>query len=83
MQFQSEELDELECFEFELDEHDDTLSSDAGLVKQLCLPFSTLELSLPDDELLKLDLVTSSLISWKSNVSGTWEFEHGSSDPVQ
>ena len=82
-QFESEELDELECYEFDLDENDDTLSSDADLVKQLCLPFSTLEPSLPDDELLKLDLVTSSLISWKSNVSGTWEFEHGSSDPVQ
>ena len=60
-QFESEELDELECYEFDLDEHDDTLSSDADLVKQLCLPFSTLEPSLPDDELLKLDLIADQL----------------------
>ena len=60
-QFESEELDELECYEFDLDEHDDTLSSDADLVNQLCLPFSTLEPSLPDDELLKLDLIADQL----------------------
>ena len=60
-QFESQELDELECYEFDLDENDDTLSSDADLVKQLCFPFSTLEPSLPDDELLKLDLIADHL----------------------
>ena len=49
------------AFEFDLDENDDTCSSDADLVKQLCLPFSTLEPSLPDDELLRLDLIADQL----------------------
>ena len=60
-QFESEELDELECYEFDLDENDDTLSSDADFVKKLCHPFSTLEPSLPDDELLKLGLIADQL----------------------
>ena len=60
-QFDSEDLDELESYDFDLDETDDSSHTDAELLEQLCLPFSTLEPSLPDHELLRLDLIADQL----------------------
>ena len=54
-QFDSEDLDELESYDFDLDETDDSSHTDAEILEQLCLPFSTLEPSLPDHELLRLE----------------------------
>eukprot|EP00435_Cladocopium_sp_Y103_P066686 s270_g29.t1 len=59
--FNSPELEELASYNYDLDERDSSISRDAELLEQLCFPFSTLEPALPDDELLKLDMMDDQL----------------------
>eukprot|EP00435_Cladocopium_sp_Y103_P045787 s718_g13.t1 len=83
--FDGPELDELESYDYDLDERDFSTSNDADLLEQLCLPFSTLEPSLSGDELLKLDLIADQLeISRLRNMGvliPTSEYEYGSEKP--
>ena len=58
---EAEGLDEFESYDFDLDETDDFSHTDAELLEQLCLRFSTLEPSLLDHELLRLGLVVDQL----------------------